>query len=111
MAAELLATFSPQVDPGQGMTDAVDTRPYDAREGGLALHCVEAPLDAQGGVRPRRLHLEDGEILEVRGIDDRWYDVEANYFRVRLSDGSRALLRQDLEADRWAVVQHRLLDA
>ncbi len=93
------------------MADAFDTQGFGALEGDLALDRVEAPLDAQGAVRPRRLHLEDGEILEVRGIDDRWYDAAANYFRVRLSDGSRALLRQDLETDRWAVVQHRLLDA
>jgi len=47
-----------------------------------------------------------GELtLRVAEIVDRWYDPDANYFRVRSDDGKEYLLRHDLDADAWELVE------
>ena len=53
--------------------------------------------------RPTSFSLEE-RTLEVRDIVDRWYDVDANYFKVETDDGSDYPLKHDLNADRWLLV-------
>ena len=52
----------------------------------------------------------DGERVEVLGIDDRWQDPDATYFKVACSNGHVYLLRRDADA-RWSLVQIWRLDA
>jgi len=64
----------------------------------------------RGEEEPRTLVLA-GEPHDVLGIDDRWYDPEARYFRVAVADGHVYLLRHDTFNNRWSIVADRLLDA
>ncbi|RQW76916.1 MAG: hypothetical protein EHM51_02700 [Geobacter sp.] len=43
--------------------------------------------------------------LQVREIVDRWYDVDHNYYKVLADDGKSYLLRHDLNADAWELVE------
>jgi hypothetical protein len=45
----------------------------------------------------------DGDIFEVEQIIDRWYDLDANYFKVLAKDGNSYLLRHDLNSDSWQL--------
>lgn len=64
----------------------------------------------RGEQEPRAL-IVDGERLEVLGIDDRWLDPDARYFKVAASDGRIYLLRCDSEDSAWSVIKTWLLDA
>ncbi len=57
----------------------------------------------QGEQEPRAL-IVDGERLDVVAIEDRWYDPQARYFRVKASDGRSYLLRYDLDELSWSRV-------
>lgn len=77
----------------------------------MRIQGVESRTDERGAAVPIRVIPLAGPPLAVLGVDDRWYDPGADFFRVRLADGSRTLLRHDLESDRWSVLHHQLLDA
>jgi hypothetical protein len=47
----------------------------------------------------------DGETLGVDEVLDRWYDADANYFRVLARDGTSYLLKHDLESDSWELLE------
>jgi hypothetical protein len=36
-------------------------------------------------------------------VEDRWYDANAEYFKVRSTDGKRYILRYDERADEWTL--------
>lgn len=40
---------------------------------------------------------------EVVEIADRWYDPEADYFKVKTDDGCLYLLRRDRRTDEWSL--------
>ena len=44
-----------------------------------------------------------GRTLQVKEIIDRWYDVDYCCFKVLADDGSRYLLRHDLNTDGWEL--------
>jgi hypothetical protein len=43
--------------------------------------------------------------LHVREIVDRWYDIDHNYFKLLADDGKSYLLRHDMNADAWELVE------
>ena len=43
--------------------------------------------------------------LQVKEIVDRWYDIDHNYFKVLADDGKTYLLRHDMNADAWELVE------
>ena len=47
----------------------------------------------------------DERTVEVMEVVDRWYDLDHNYFKVRGDDGKGYLLRHDLNADAWELVE------
>ena len=68
---------------------------------------VECYASAKADETPRRFN-ENGLIVEVGEVVDRWYQVEsqpewprADYFKVRREDGREYLLKHDLESDEW----------
>jgi len=50
--------------------------------------------------RPVRVIVR-GDILEVCEIMDRWYGVGYTYFKVRLDNGSKMILKYDKWDDGW----------
>jgi len=43
------------------------------------------------------------DLYEITEIEDRWYEPEATYFRVRTTEGRRYILRYDEQADEWTL--------
>lgn len=51
---------------------------------------------------PVRFVLDENERTVVR-ICDRWYDPEADYFKVEADDGCFYMLRHDRRTDEWSL--------
>ncbi len=56
--------------------------------------------------RPLKLHLGK-RAIEIVEIEDRWYSPGATYFRVRVEDGDRYVLRHEEAQDVWSLVGYR----
>ncbi len=54
--------------------------------------------------RPASFSLDGGDV-GVAEVVDRWYDPDYNYFKVLGDDGREYLLRHDLNADAWELVE------
>src|SRR5262249_31760275 len=52
--------------------------------------------------RPRDLTVDE-ELYEIDEVEDRWYEPEAMYFRVRTTEGKRFILRYDESVDEWTL--------
>jgi len=42
-------------------------------------------------------------IYEINAVEDRWYDPNAEYFKVRTLEGKRYILRYDGRDDQWTL--------
>ena len=42
-------------------------------------------------------------VYDIEAIEDRWYDPDAEYFRVRTTDGKRYILRYDERQNEWTL--------
>ncbi len=60
--------------------------------------------------RPLRFTLR-GRTFAVVAVDDRWYEPEAIYFRVRADDGNLYILRHDEAKDLWTLDAFRSVPA
>jgi hypothetical protein len=49
----------------------------------------------------------DGRTFQIVEIVDRWYDPDHNCFKVLADDGKTYLLRNDMNADNWELVEPR----
>jgi len=49
-----------------------------------------------------------GRTFRIMEIVDRWYDPDHRSFRVLLDDGKTYVLRHDLNADCWELVEQRI---
>jgi hypothetical protein len=67
---------------------------------------VECYAGYKGDERPVKLHLSDGSV-DVAEVEDRWYSPGATYFRVRLTNGERYVLRRDDAQDVWTLEAFR----
>ena len=45
----------------------------------------------------------DEELYEIAEVEDRWYEPEAMYFRVRTTERKRYILRYDESEDEWTL--------
>jgi hypothetical protein len=66
------------------------------------------PIDVDGysGLKANERPLQfclDEDVFEIEVVEDRWYDPEAEYFKVRRTDGKRHLLRYDRSEDAWTL--------
>jgi hypothetical protein len=66
-----------------------------------SLH-VECYSGYRSDERPVRFTLR-GRRYQVDEVEDRWYEPEAVYFRVRADDGNFYVLRHDQHADSWRL--------
>jgi len=67
---------------------------------------VESYAGYRADERPLRLKL-DGRILEIIEVEDRWYSPGETYFRVRVADGDRYVLRHVDAQDVWSLEGYR----
>ena len=52
--------------------------------------------------RPRDFTVDE-DLYEIAEVEDRWYEPEAMYFRVRTTEGERFILRYDESEDEWTL--------
>ena len=67
----------------------------------LPIH-VGAYAGYKANERPLRFHLDE-TIYEITAVEGRWQDPNAEYFKVRTTDGKRYLLRYDERVGEWTL--------
>ena len=67
---------------------------------------VECYSGYKGEERPLRVQLAQG-MADVAEVEDRWYSPGATYFRVRLANADRYVLRRDDAQDVWTLQAFR----
>lgn len=67
---------------------------------------VETYAGYQADERPVRVTI-DGQTVEVVEVDDRWYSPGATFFRVRLANGERYVLRRIEAQEVWVLEAYR----
>jgi len=77
-----------------------------AREAYNPVMSLRIYVDAYSGYRanerPRQFCLDE-DVFEIAAIEDRWYDPNAEYFKVRAVNGKRYLLRCDSQTSGWSL--------
>jgi hypothetical protein len=67
---------------------------------------VQTYAGYKGDERPVSF-LREGRTFLIMEIVDRWYDPDYNCFKVLADDGKTYLLRNDMNADSWELVEPR----
>ena len=67
---------------------------------------VECYAGYKGDERPIKLQIGN-EMVEVADVEDRWYSPGATYFRVRLPNGDRYVVRREDAQDVWTLEAFR----
>lgn len=67
---------------------------------------VECYAGYKGDERPAKLQIGD-EMVEVTEVEDRWYSPGSTYFRVRLANGDRYVVRREDAQDVWTLEAFR----
>ena len=67
---------------------------------------VETYSGYKADERPVRITI-DGAAREVAEVEDRWYSPGATFFRVRLADGERYVLRRIEAQEVWLIEAYR----
>jgi hypothetical protein len=71
---------------------------------------VQTYAGYKGDERPVSFSRE-GRTFRIMEIVDRWYDPDHNSFKVLADDGKTYLLRHDMNADDWEMVESRDFNA
>ena len=67
---------------------------------------VECYAGYKGDERPLKLQIGE-EMVEVAEVEDRWYSPGATYFRLRLANGERYVVRREDAQDVWTLEAFR----
>lgn len=67
---------------------------------------VECYSGYQANERPVRLKL-GGETMVITEVEDRWYSPGETYFRVRVANGDRYVLKHFAAQDVWSLEGYR----
>ena len=67
---------------------------------------VECYSGYKADERPLRI-LFPTQTLDVAEVEDRWYSPGATYFRVRVTNGERYVLRREDAQDVWTLTAFR----
>ena len=70
---------------------------------------VETYSGYKADERPVRVTI-DGQANEVAEVEDRWYSPGATFFRVRLANGERYVLRRIEAQEVWVIEAYRSSD-
>jgi hypothetical protein len=52
--------------------------------------------------RPQQFQVDEDD-FEIAAVEDRWFNPDAEYFKVRTTDGKRYILRYNERADEWSL--------
>lgn len=63
---------------------------------------VSAYSGYRANERPQQFTVDD-DSFEIAEVEDRWYEPDAEYFKVRTAEGKRYLLGYDGRADEWTL--------
>jgi hypothetical protein len=72
--------------------------------GGIGVR-VECYAGYRGEETPRRLFLGE-RAIEVEAVLDRWLAPDHRYFKLRGAEGATYILRHDVEAGSWELIQY-----
>ncbi len=64
---------------------------------------VDAYSGYRANERPQRFTL-DNDTCEITTVQDRWYEPDAEYFKVLTTEGESYVLRYDQQRDEWTVL-------
>jgi len=67
----------------------------------LRIH-VGAYSGYKANERPRDFTVDE-DLYEIADVEDRWYDPDAMFFKVRTTEGKRYILRYDEHTDEWTL--------
>lgn len=67
---------------------------------------VESYAGFRADERPLRLKLRE-QTLKIVEVEDKWYSPGETYFRVRVEDGDRYVLRHTEAQDVWSLEGYR----
>ena len=67
---------------------------------------VDAYSGYRANERPRRFTLND-KTYEIATVEDRWYEPDAEYFKVLTTEGKTYVLRYDQQRDEWTLTEWR----
>ena len=67
----------------------------------LPIH-VDAYSGYKANERPIRFHLDKG-LYEIEAVENRWHDSDAEYFKVRTTEGKVYRLRYHERHDEWTL--------
>jgi hypothetical protein len=67
----------------------------------LRIH-VDAYSGYKANDRPQKFEVDEDD-FEIAAVEDRWFDQNAEYFRVRTTDGKRFILRYNEREDEWTL--------
>ena len=63
---------------------------------------VDAHSGHRANERPRSFELDEKD-YEIASVEDRWYEPDAEYFKVVTTEGKTYLLRYELQGDVWTL--------
>jgi hypothetical protein len=63
---------------------------------------VDAYSGYKANERPRDFTVDE-DLFEIAEVEDRWFEPDAMYFRVRTTEGKRYILRHDESDDEWTL--------
>jgi hypothetical protein len=64
--------------------------------------CVDAHSGHRTNERPPSSELDE-EIYEIASVEDRWYEPDAEFFKVVTTDGKTYLLGYEQQGDVWTL--------
>ena len=67
----------------------------------LPIH-VTAYSGYKANERPRDFNVDE-DLYEIAEVEDRWYEPDAMYFRVRTTEVKRFILRYTESEDEWTL--------
>ena len=67
----------------------------------LPIH-VDSYSGYRANERPKQFTLDE-QLHEIASIEDRWQEPDAEYFKVRTTDGKTYLLRNEQQGDVWTL--------
>ena len=63
---------------------------------------VDAYSGYRASERPRQFCLDD-DVFEIADVEGRWYEPDAEYFKVRTTEDKRYILRYNERDDEWTL--------
>ena len=74
----------------------------DVDSGSVPPNPRRCPLGHRANERPLRFTLDEHS-FDIASVEDRWYEPDAEYFKVHTTNGKTYLLRYEPQGDVWTL--------